>query len=90
MCPVGHVFVKLALPYTFSTIVYFGVMCGLIILFYWLGRKRALYENAEAVYKTEKSIAEEEKQKKLKDLPYTPQPEQRKTWTWRDSVNRDE
>lgn len=89
-CPVGHIFAKLALPYTLSSIVYFGIMCGLIILFYWLGRRRALYENQEAVFKTEQSVAEEEKQKKIKDLPYTPQVEPRKTGTWRDSISRDE
>ena len=90
VCPVGHVFLQLGLPYTLCSAIFFATLCGLIILFYFIGRRRALYENSEAILKTEQSVAEEEKQKKLKDLPYTPQPEQRKTGTWRDSVRNDE
>jgi len=94
VCPVGHIFLKLGLPYTLCSAIFFATLCALIILFYFLGRRRALYENAEAVYKTEKSVAEEEAKKKAENSPYTvpssSQPVQRKTGTWRDSVRMDE
>ncbi|MBQ4628874.1 MAG: hypothetical protein IJB44_07325 [Clostridia bacterium] len=94
VCPVGHVFLKLGLPYTLCSAIFFATLCGLIILFYFIGRRRALYENAEAIYKIEKSVAEEEAKKKVEKSPYTvpssSQPVQRKTGTWRDSVRTDQ
>ncbi|MBQ2720699.1 MAG: hypothetical protein IJF23_04105 [Clostridia bacterium] len=92
ICPIINVLIYFRLdPENFS-ILYFLFMFALTVLFYFLGRRYALYENAEAVYKTEKSVDEEEKRKKEQKTSEknTSLPEPRKTGTWRDSINRDE
>lgn len=85
VCPISPVFIKLGLSNGLFSTLFFFVMCALVLLCYFIGRRNALSENAEAVYKTEKSVAEEEKKVDTQSIP-----EKTKTGTWRDSVRGDE
>jgi hypothetical protein len=86
VCPISSVFIKLGLSNELFSTLFFIAMCALVLLCYFIGRMNALNENAEAVYKTENSVAKE-KAAKSETQALT---EKKKTGTWRDSVRGDD